>query len=366
VRPLVTPEIAGLRPYEPGKSLDELQRELGTAWPAGGAIKLASNENPLGPSPRAVEAATHALAQVHRYPDGAAFELRQRLAARLGVAPEQVVLGAGSNELIDLVVKAFCAPDEEVLAPEASFISFALAAAGHRRAFRATPNGARFAYDLPSLAAAAGAKTKVVFLANPNNPTGAWAGRAALAELAVALPPEVLLVVDEAYFEYVRAPDYASALTLLSARPRLIVLRTFSKVYGLAGLRVGLAVASPEIADFLDRVRLPFNVGQVAQAAALAALDDIEHVARSQRSNAAGLEQLTVGLGALGLQVFPSQGNFVLVELDADGPAVYRALLSRGVIVRPLVPYGLTRHLRITVGTEAENARLLSALAEVK
>jgi histidinol-phosphate aminotransferase len=264
------------------------------------------------------------------------------------------------------VVKALCAPDEEVLAPEASFISFSLAAASHRRAFRATPNGARFAYDLPSLAAAAGARTKVVFLANPNNPTGAWAGRAALAELAEVLPPEVVLVVDEAYFEYVRAADYASALTLLAARPRLIVLRTFSKIYGLAGMRIGLAVASPEIADVLDRVRLPFNVGQVAQAAAIAALDDAEHVARSLRSNAAGLEQLTGGLGALGLSVFPSQGNFVLVELDADGLEVYRALLGRGVIVRPLVPYGLLRHLRITVGTEAENARLLAALAEVR
>lgn len=363
---LVTADIARIAPYETGKPLEELARELGAAWPAGGAIKLASNENPLGPSPRALEAAVRALGQAHRYPDGGAYYLRTRLAERLGVAQDQIIVGSGSNELIDLIVQTFCGPDQEVLAPAFSFACYRLAAASHRRPFRETPNGNRFAYDLRALAGAVTAKTKVVFLANPNNPTGAYADRLAFEWLVDRLPPQIILVVDEAYFEYARAEDYPSTVDYLSRRERLISLRTFSKIHGLAALRVGYAVASAEICRHLHRVRLPFNVNGVGQAAACAALDDAEHVARTQRNNIAELPRLAAQLEGLGLDVLPSQTNFVLTDLGArDGRRTYQALLAHGVIVRPVDSYGLPHCLRITVGTAAENGRLLATLPEV-
>jgi histidinol-phosphate aminotransferase len=363
MKPLVTSDIAHIVPYEPGKPLEELQREMGAAWPASGAVKLASNENPLGPSPLGIEAARRALGDAHRYPDGATFQLRGALAEKLRVSEKQILVGAGSNELIDLLIQTFVAPDEEVLAPATSFACYRLSAEAHRRAFRETPNAAQLAYDLDALAAAATEKTKIVFLANPNNPTGVYAGRAAFERLVDALPPHVLLVVDEAYFEYARAADYVSALTWQARRERLVVLRTFSKIYGLAALRVGYAVAPVEVCDYVHRVRLAFNVSAVGQAAARAALDDVEHVERSRALNAVEIERLSERLAALGLTVLPSQANFLLADLGArSGRDLYAALLRSGVIVRPVASYGLPHHLRITVGTEAENARLLQAL----
>jgi histidinol-phosphate aminotransferase len=361
MKPLVTSDIAHISPYEPGKPLEELERELGTAWPAGGAIKLASNENPLGPSPKAVEAATRALHEANRYPDGAAFYLRGALAAKLRVPERQVLVGSGSNELIDLLIQTFVAPDEEVLAPSISFACYRLSAEGHRRVYRETPNGPNFAYDLNAIARAATEKTKLVFLANPNNPTGAYVGRAAFERFLDELPQHVLLAIDEAYFEYARASDYASAIEYLGRRERLVVLRTFSKIYGLASLRVGYAIAREEICDYVHRVRMPFNVNSIGQAAARAALADHEHVERSQKLNAHEIVRLEKSLkGAL-----PSQANFLLVDFARNGRDLYQALLRKGVIVRPMASYGLPNHLRITVGTEAENTRLLSALAEV-
>ncbi len=369
MKSLVTSDIARIAPYEPGKPLDELERELGDDWPAAGIIKLASNENPLGPSPKALEAARRALGDAHRYPDGAAFHLRAAIAEHLrrhSVDGKQIMVGAGSNELIDLLVQTFVAPDEEVLAPACSFACYRLSTAAHRRGFDETPNGARFAYDLDALVSAVTERTKVVFLANPNNPTGAYAGRAAFGRLVETLPPHVLLVVDEAYFEYTRADDYLSALEWLGKRERLVVLRTFSKIHGLAALRVGYGVATAEICDYIHRVRLPFNVSAVGQAAARAALDDVDHVERSRRLNAVEIVRVGERLSALGLQVLPSQANFVLVDFGArSGRDINRALLKKGVIVRPMGSYGLPHHLRITVGTEAENARLLEALPEV-
>lgn len=363
---LVTPNIAHIAPYEPGKPLEELERELGAAWPAGGAIKLASNENPLGPSPKGIEAAARALAAAHRYPDGGAFYLRQRLAQALGVSEQMILIGSGSNELIDLLVQTFCGPDEEVLAPACSFSCYRLSAEAHRRAFREVPNGPDFAYDLDRLAAAATARTKIVFLANPNNPTGAYAGRAAFARLVEALPAHAILVVDEAYHEYARAADYPDTLEFLARRERLVSLRTFSKIYGLAALRVGYAVASPKLVGYVHRVRLPFNVSAVGQAAARAALDDHEHVERSRRMNADELPKVAARIESLGVRVLPSQANFVLVDFGArDGRQIYDGLLLRGVIARPMTPYGLPHHLRITIGTPSENERLLAALAEV-
>jgi histidinol-phosphate aminotransferase len=364
--PLTTPDIAALSPYEPGKPLEELQRELGSAWPPEGAIKLASNENPFGPSPLAVEAARAALEHGHRYPDGGAHDLREALAGKHRVSPGRVVCGAGSNELIDLIVQTFVGPGEEVLAPELSFACYRLSALGHRRAFRESPNRARFAYDADALVNTVSTRTKVVFLANPNNPTGAYLPRAALVEMVRRLPPEVVLVVDEAYTEYARAADYPDATALFGERERLIVLRTFSKIHGLAALRVGYAIAPEELIDLIHRVRLAFNVNAVGQAAARAALADAAHVERSRRLNAEQLVALEAALVRLGLDVLPSQANFLLVDLGGrDARAVYDGLLRRGVIVRPMRSYGLESHLRITVGTAAENQRLERALAEL-
>jgi histidinol-phosphate aminotransferase len=364
--PLTTPEIAGLSPYEPGKPLEELERELGAAWPPEGAIKLASNENPLGASPLAVEAAHRALAAAHRYPDGGAHDLRARLAERHRVSPRQVLCGSGSNELIDLLVQTFVGPGEEVLSPAFSFACYKLSALAHRRAFVESANGPRFAYDPGALLAAATPRTKLVFLANPNNPTGAYLPGAELGELLRRLPEEIILAVDEAYFEYTRAGDYPDATELFGARERLVVLRTFSKIHGLAALRVGYAIGPSEILDLMHRVRLAFNVSAPAQAAARAALDDAAHIERSRRSNAEQIVELGAALSGLGLDVLPSQANFLLVDFGGrDARKIYDGLLHRGVIVRPMRSYGLPNHLRITVGTAGENQRFLRALAEL-
>jgi histidinol-phosphate aminotransferase len=365
-RPLAPAHISAIAPYQPGKPIEELRRELGAAWPAEGAVKLASNENPLGPSPRAVAALIAAAGGVARYPD-AGFELRERLTHHIGVDREQLILGSGSNEIINLIVQAFCGATEEVLTPRQQFMCYRLAAEGFGRALRETDNGPDFALDVEALLQAVSAATKVVFLANPNNPTGTHLGQQAIERLASALPADVVLVIDEAYHEYVDAPDYRSSLALLARRERLIVLRTFSKVYGLAGLRVGYAVSHPALVELLNRVRLPFNVSTVAQAAAMAALDDVEHVERTTELNTAERRRLTVELSQRGMHVTPSQGNFVLCATPApfDGPGLYEALLRRGVIVRPLLPYGLRSHVRISVGTPAENERLLAELDHV-
>jgi histidinol-phosphate aminotransferase len=366
IRPLVSPQIAKIAPYEPGKPIEELERELGGAWPAEGAIKLASNENPWGPSPLALRAAEQALKSANLYPDGGAFYLREKLAQKLGVDPKQIAVGSGSNELIDLLVQAFCEADEEVLAPACSFACYRLSAEAHRRAFRETPNGPDFAYDLDALAAGVGPRTKLVFLANPNNPTGAYVTKLAFERFLKVLPEDVILAVDEAYFEYARAADYPNALEHLGERQRTLTMRTFSKIYGLAGLRVGYAVGPASLVEYLHRVRLAFNVGSIGLAAAAAALDDIEHLERSQKANATELPALQTALEKLGLKVLPSQTNFLLVDFGArEGKRVFEALLRKGVIVRSMGPYGLPHHLRITVGKPQENQRLLASLAEV-
>jgi histidinol-phosphate aminotransferase len=363
---LVEAAIARIAPYEPGKPIEELQRELGDAWGEGGAIKLASNENPYGPSPRGIDAARAALAEAHRYPDGGAYALRQKLATRLGVDARQILIGAGSNEIIDLLVQTFCSADDEVVAPQYSFVAYKLAAQKNRRVFRESPCTADLQYDVDALLDTVTDETKIVFFANPNNPTGAYLPRDRFEELVEKLPERVLLAVDEAYFEYAFAPDYPNALQYLTKRGRILALRTFSKIYGLAGLRIGYAVASSELLDYVHRIRLPFNVSAPAQAAALAALDDGPHVARARAGNDAELPRLATALGRLGLQALPSQCNFILVGIGArDGRTVYDRLLRKGVIVRPMNAYGLPHHLRVTVGTAEENARLVAALSEL-
>jgi histidinol-phosphate aminotransferase len=363
---LVEAAIARIAPYEPGKPIEELQRELGDAWGDSGAIKLASNENPYGPSPRGVDAARAALAEAHRYPDGGAYALRQKLAERLRVDARQILIGAGSNEIIDLLVQTFCSADDEVLAPQYSFVAYKLAAQKNRRMFRESACTADLQYDVDALLKEVTPQTKIVFFANPNNPTGAYLPRAGLQRLVEELPDRVLLALDEAYFEYAFAQDYPNSLEFLGQRGRLLALRTFSKIYGLAALRVGYAIASAELLDYVHRIRLPFNVSAPAQAAALAALDDGPHVARARAGNDAELPRLGAQLTQLGLQVLPSQCNFVLVGVGArDGRQLYDRLLRKGVIVRPMNAYGLPHHLRVTVGTAPENARLVAALREL-
>lgn len=364
--PVVPAHIARLKAYQPGKPIKEVARELGLDEAS--IIKIASNENPLGPSPRALEAAREALAGVHAYPDGGAYELRAALAERHGVAPDELVFGAGSNELIYLVLAAFCQPGDEVIAPRYAFISYKLASLSMNLSFVETDVDDGLGCDIDALLGAVSERTRVVFIANPNNPTGAHLTRARFERLLEALPPNVLLVMDEAYHEYavLAGADYPQSQTYrASARPSIITLRTLSKIYGLAGLRVGYGICDRAVAGVIERVRRPFNVNSVAQAAAVAALDDHAHVERSAAAAAEGIPVLTRAVESLGLRAYPSLGNFVLCDVARETQPVYDALLARGVIVRPMAAWGLPTCVRISIGTPPETARVAGALRDV-
>lgn len=363
---LAVPGVQGLTPYIPGKPISELERELGLTR----IVKLASNENPLGPSPLALEAAARVLPELHRYPDGGGFELKATLAAKLKVTIGQITLGNGSNDVLELVARAFLAPGVSAVFAEHAFAVYPIVtqATGALSVVARAHDGSRgprYGHDLDAMARAIRADTRVVFIANPNNPTGACLGRTELEAFLHALPDTVIPVVDEAYFEYVRKPGHPDALTWLPALPNLIVTRTFSKAYGLAGLRVGYAVSSPAMADILNRVRQPFNVNAVALEAARAALDDQAHLEATVRLNDAGLSLLNRALTARGLDVIPSACNFVSFDLGRPAGPVYDGLLKEGVIVRPIANYGLPNHLRVTVGAEEENQAFLAALDRV-
>lgn len=361
--------VQGLAPYEPGKPIGELAREYGLD-PAD-IVKLASNENPLGASPRALDAARTALDSVYRYPDGGATELRARLAERHGVEPAAITPGNGSNDVLDMIARTFLGPGRNAVFSRHAFAVYPIAtrAAGAESriadAHPADHPDSPYGHDLDALAACVDADTRVVFIANPNNPTGTRVTRDPLAAFLDALPDHVIAVVDEAYAEYVEEADYPDAGAWLERYPNLVVTRTFSKIHGLAGLRCGYAVSSPAIAELLNRVRHPFNVNSAALAAATAALDDDAFVAESVAVNRKGLARLEEGLRALGLVPIPSVANFVSVDIGRPGAQVFEALLARGVIVRPIAGYELPNHLRITVGIESENRRALKALAEV-
>ena len=361
VRAVVPAWVRSLEPYPPGLPIEEVERKLGIH----GSIKLASNENPLGPSPRAVEAIARSLPALHRYPDGSTFYLRQRLAERHGVAPEEILVGNGSNEIIELVVRALMQPgDEAVMADQAFLIYGIVVQAVGGRAIKVPLR--EFRHDLDAMAAAVTARTRVVFVANPNNPTGTIVHRDAWRRLLAAVRGrELLVVADEAYAEYVRDPAYPDTVHERSdGTVPVITLRTFSKLFGLAGLRVGYGVASPLVVDLLARVRQPFNVNGLAQVGALAALDDTEHVERTLAVNREGMAYLEEALAALGLAFVPSQANFILVRVGR-GLAVYDALLRRGVITRPMDAYGFPEHLRVTVGLAEENRRFITTLEAV-
>jgi histidinol-phosphate aminotransferase len=346
--------------YIAGKPIDELAREL--ALDPATIVKLASNENPRGPGPNVREAIAGAVAELARYPDSNGFALKDALSRRLAVAPEQLVLGNGSNDVLELVTLAFLQPGDEAVYAQHAFIVYPLAT--QARGARGIEVPAReYGHDLQRMRAAIGSRTRVVFVANPNNPTGTWIPPAEMLEFVASVPREVIVVLDEAYNEYLKPSQRANSLAWIANHPNLVVSRTFSKAYGLASLRVGYGVMHPDVADLLNRVRQPFNVNSLAQAAALAALADDAYVEESRALNETGYAQLATGLGALSVPFVPSHGNFVLANVG-NGLRVNHELLKRGVIVRPVANYGLPEWLRISVGLPYENGRFLSALAD--
>lgn len=357
---LSAPGLSELQPYIPGKPISELQRELGI----GSAIKLASNENPLGPSPRVAEAILAALPEIGRYPDGGGFDLRRVLAERHGVELEAVTLGNGSNDVLDMVARVFLWPGVEAVFSEHAFAVYPIATQAVGATARVAPARA-FGHDLEALRERITERTRVVFIANPNNPTGTWLRRGELWVFIASLPETVMVVVDEAYTEYVDDPDYPDASRWIHEFPNLIVTRTFSKAYGLAGFRIGYGVSHPQVAELLNRVRQPFNVNSLAQVAALAALEDRAHLQWVIETNRAGMGQLTSGFASLGLESIPSAANFVTVNLARGSGPVYEALLRKGCIARPVSNYGLPNHLRVSIGLADENDRFLTALDEV-
>ncbi len=356
---LAVPGVRGLQPYPPGKPIEELEREYGVQ----GAIKLASNENPLGPSPRVLAALERAAPAIARYPDGGGFALKNAIARHYGVDPECVTLGNGSNDILELAARSFAGVGDEVVFSEHAFAIYPIVtqAVGARAVVVAARH---WGHDLDAMQRAVTARTKLVFIANPNNPTGTWLERVTLKRFLEEVPDRVIVVLDEAYFEYVDESSYPNGIKWIGEHPNLLVTRTFSKAYGLAGLRVGFGASSAALADLLNRVRQPFNVNSLAQVAALAALEDSDHLERACRMNREGMRQLTEGFRRLGLSFIPSVGNFVSVELPLPGREVYERLLRQGVIVRPLDNYGMPRHLRVTVGLPQENQRFLEALAK--
>lgn len=363
---LARPGVRELRAYDPGHDLVSLRRRFAEAQ----LVELGSNENPYGASPRARQAIVDALAGIHVYPDPLGGDLKRALAAMHRVEPSHLLLGNGSHELLMQFAQVFCGPGDEVVASKFCFAVYALASQAAGASFRPAPalprgHAMQHGHDLVELRASIGPLTKLVYLANPNNPTGTWFAGNDFAAFMASLPANVIVVVDEAYAEFADAADYASALPLVAQHPNLVVTRTFSKAYALAGLRVGFAVADPGLIAVMERVRESFNVNALGLAAAEAALADAGHLRASIAGNAAQRGSLSAELRDRGLHVLPSQTNFLLVEFGDRASRVEAGLVSRGVVLRPMGGYGLGEYLRITVGTAAENERLLKALDEV-
>ncbi len=356
--PLLPPDhIRQIKPYEPGKPVEEVERELGLS----GTIKLASNENPFGPSPLAIKAARGALENANRYPDGAGYYLRRALAEHNGVAPEQIILGNGSTEIVEILARTYLGADGNAVISEQAFIMYRIAVQAVNGNTVMVAMKDRH-HDLEAMSNAVNEKTRLVFVANPNNPTGTCVGHDAVRKLLDSVPEGALVVLDEAYREYVEGfADYPDTGALLQNETRLVVLRTFSKIYGLAGLRLGYAIAPAWVVTELHKVRSPFNTSSLAQVAALAALGDVRHVEESRRRNREGLATLHQGFEGLGFRVTPSVTNFVLVEVGIPAAEAFERLLRLGVIVRPMAGYGIPHGLRISVGSRDENRRVLEA-----
>ncbi|HKB82661.1 MAG TPA: histidinol-phosphate transaminase [Burkholderiales bacterium] len=351
--------IRAIAPYQPGKPISELAREMDL--PEESIVKLASNENPRGASPKAIAAMRIAIGETGRYPDGNGFALKDALSKRYGLAPERIVLGNGSNDVLEMAARAFLAPGTSAVYSEHAFVVYSLATQALGATGIVVP-ARDFGHDLDAMAKAIRRDTRVVFVANPNNPTGTWAAPKAMHAFLEKIPADVLVVLDEAYYEYLDPELRSDAVRWSGEFPNLVVSRTFSKAYGLAGLRVGYGLSHPQVVDLMNRVRQPFNVSGIAQAAAAAALYDDEFVEQSTLLNRQGMKTLTEGFLRLGLSWIASHGNFVCVKVG-KGAEVFQRLLRQGVIVRPIAAYGMPEYLRVSIGTESENARFLSALA---
>ena len=351
-----------IKPYVPGKPIEEVERELGLT----GVIKMASNENPLGPSPLAVEAMQEHLDKMHIYPDGNCFYLRQALASKLGIKPEQLIFGNGSDEILSFLTLAYINPGDEavMVAPSFSEYDFAMRLMGGTLT-NVPLVGENFDYDLETILASVNKKTRLVFICSPNNPTGTIIRKKELDNFVKKLPEKTLLVLDQAYIEYVDDPEHPTGLDYIEKDNAVVILRTFSKIYGLAGLRIGYGLGPVDIISELNRVREPFNVNAMAQAAAIAALGDKDHVKKSRMLVKKGREQLTEGLSFLGLKPVPDQANFCFVDVKADSKLVFQALLKRGVIIRTGDIFGFPTYIRVTYGTAEQNSRFLSALKVV-
>lgn len=357
----ISPFLENLPVYQPGRPIEEVARELGLD-PAG-IIKLASNENPLGPSRLGLAAMREAIKQVNLYPDGNAFYLKQKLAAKLGVTPANLILGNGSNEVIEMAGHALLAPGAEVVVSQYCFAVYPIVTALFGARLVVVP-AKNYAHDLEAMLAAITPDTRIVFVANPNNPTGTTASREQLRRLVDAVPPHVLLALDEAYIEFLDEPLDLLPDVRSGARPNLLLMRTFSKIYGLAGTRIGYGIGHPDFIAALEKIRQPFNINSVAQAGALAALDDVKHVGKTRKINSRGLKLYAKSFRKLGLEFIPSQANFILVRVG-DGQRVFTEMQKLGVIVRPTGGYQLPEWVRISIGTPKENARCLEALKTV-
>lgn len=357
---LATAGVRHLSPYIPGKPVEELERELGLT----GIVKLASNENPLGPSPATVRAIQDHIADLSRYPDGSGFRLKQALADKYQLSPAQITLGNGSNELLELVARTFLTPEHSVVFSQHAFAVYPIVTQAMGAKAIVVP-ALDYGHDLDAMLKCISLDTRLVFIANPNNPTGTLLPQAKLLAFIQALPAHVLCVLDEAYYEFVGSERQGDSIAWLGACPNLLITRTFSKAYGLAGLRVGYGLSNVDMADLLNRVRQPFNNNSLALAAAEAALADADYLQETIQLNAQGMQQLTQAFKALGLTWIPSAGNFVAVDLNRPAQAIYSALLAKGVIVRPVANYEMPNHLRISIGTAVENQVFIDALTAV-
>lgn len=351
--------VRELTPYQPGKPIEELQRELGITSP----IKLASNENPLGPSPLAIEATQAALLQAHIYPDGGCYELKNALAAFLNLEPDQITVGNGSENILELIIKAYIHQNNHAVISQYAFLTIPLLLQSYGSRTTVVP-AKNWGHDIDAMIAAINDQTRLLFLVNPNNPTGTYTPKNDFQRLMESVPEHVLVVVDEAYADYIDCDDYPNTIPYLNKYPNLIITRTFSKVYGLAALRLGYAISSEDIADILNRARLPFNVNTIATKAACAAILDQSHVRNSIALNRRGLEQVASRLKQLKHTYIPSICNFISIDVGNSGK-IYQKLLTQGIIVRPLAAYGMHQHIRVTIGTEEHNTRFLDALEYV-
>ena len=361
----VSPEIQNLIPYIPGKPISETKRELGIQ----NIVKLASNESPWPPSPKVIEAIQKLIPELNRYPDGASFEMRQAVSDYYKVPTSWLAFGNGSDEISDILIRIFCEPGDQILTSQGAFSAYQISAQAARVKTLFTPLTKDLRFDLPALAKDLknNPKVKLVFLPNPNNPTGTYFTKTEFTEFMneVGHREDVLIVIDEAYVEFVRATDYPNGQDFLQKYKNLALMRTISKVFGLAGIRIGTLIARPEIVDLVNRVRKPFNINSLAQVAVIAALSDVAYVDRLKKLMWSGLDYYYQELDRMGLKYCKSQGNFVLIDTGRDGDAIFKAMLALGVIVRPVKPYGFNTHIRLSVGLKEENEAAIAALKKV-